>query len=267
MRNSTIAFSVLALGCMALFISAEDGVAEGQNKDRTGAPGSSATCGTTNCHDDNMFQPNISVQVIDTQTALPVSEYVPGTTYVFSVSVSNSGAAVTGMQATALLSSNNSNAGSFSLPGPNSQLESVGGRHFIEHSQPNEGTEFVGFWQAPASGSGTVDIYAAGIAGNGNGGSSGDGFAGAISFSLTETIVSVPELTLDFHAYVVDQVVNFTTNLPGELRLYDLSGKLLQLDQVNVGSSSISVSHINTGIALMYFKSGNHVATQKILLR
>ena len=267
MKNSTIALSVLALGCMALFISAEDGVAFGQNKDRTGAPGSSATCGTSNCHDDNMFQPNITAQVIDIQTTMPVSEYAPGTTYTFLVSVNNNGASVTGMQATALLSSDNSNAGTFSSAGPNSQLGDVNGRHFIEHEHPNLGADFFGTWVAPTAGSGTVDFYAAGMAGNGNGGSGGDGFAGAISFSLTESVVSVPEQTLDFHAYVVDQVANLRTNLPGELRFYDLSGKLLQLERVRAGSSAISVSHLNRGITLMYFKSGNHVRTQKVLLR
>jgi len=267
MRNYTIVFSALAIGCGALFISAEDGVAEGQNKDRTGAPGSSATCGTSNCHDDGMFQPNITVQVIDTQTAMPVSSYEPGSTYVFSVTVNGTGNSVTGMQATALSAIDNSNAGSFSLPGPNSQLEEVDGRHFIEHSQPNMGSEFVGFWTAPQAGSGAVEIYASGIAGNGNGSKSGDGFAGAVNLSLSEGGVSVQEQTLDFHAYVVDQVANLTTNLPGELRFYDLSGKLLQLERVNAGSSVIAVSGLNTEIALMYFKSGNHVATQKVLLR
>ena len=267
MRNSTIVFSILAIGCGAFFISAEDGVAEGQNKDRTGAPGSSATCGTSNCHDDGMFQSNITVQVIDTQTAMPVSSYDPGSTYVFSVTVNGTGNSVTGMQATALLAIDNSNAGSFSLPGPNSQLEDVDGRHFIEHSQPNMGSEFVGFWTAPQAGSGAVEIYASGIAGNGNGSKSGDGFAGAVNLSLSEGGVSVQEQTLNFHAYVVDQVANLTTNLPGELRFYDLSGKLLQLEQVNAGSSVIPVSDLSTGIALMYFKSGNHVATQKVLLR
>lgn len=267
MRNSTIALSVLALGCMGLFISAEDGVAEGQNKDRTGAPGSSATCGTSNCHDDNMFQPNIMVQVFDTQTSLEITEYAPNTTYLFSVTVSSNGGAVHGMQATALLNSDNSNAGSFSLPGPFTQLESVGDRHFIEHSDPNPNNEFVGFWTSPAQGSGTVDIYAAGISGNGNGGSSGDGFAGAITLSLTESAVSVEEESLNFAAYVVDQVANFTTNMPGELRIYDLSGKLLQLERVQAGTSSISLSHLSSGNLLMYYKSGNRVATQQVLLR
>jgi hypothetical protein len=267
MRNSTIVLSALALGCAALFISAEEGVAEGQNKDRTGAPGSSATCGTSNCHDDNMFQPNIGVQIIDPQTAMPITEYIPGTSYVFSVTVMNNGASVTGMQATALLAEDNSNAGSFSLPGPNSQIEDVDGRHFLEHKQPNEGSEFVGFWQAPATGSGTVDIYAAGIAGNGNGGSAGDGFAGAISFSISEGSVSVEEQTLQFEAFVVDQVAKVTTNKSGELRLYDLSGKLLQLDREQAGSSSISISDVNGGTVLMYFKSGNRVATQQVLVR
>ena len=79
------------------------------------------------------------------------------------------------MQATALLSSDNSNAGTFSSAGPNSQLGDVNGRHFIEHEHPNLGADFFGTWVAPAAGSGTVDFYAAGIAGNGNGGSGGDG--------------------------------------------------------------------------------------------
>ena len=152
-------------------MSHHNGVAEEQNKDRTGAPGSSQPC--THCHTPVSGANTTSTITVYDGNGIAVSEYIPGTDYSVEFTVNDPvvGAAY-GFQATAV-HSDGSNAGSFSNPGTNVQLEDVNGRHIVEQSDPHPSGVFTVTWSAPATGSGDVAFYMAGLAANlayGNGG-------------------------------------------------------------------------------------------------
>ncbi len=113
-----------------------------------------------------------------TISGLP-STIMPNTTYSISVTVTrtNTVPQLAGFQMVAL-DANNNNAGTMSNPGPGSTIQTSGGRTYHEHNpaQPytNNSVTFTVDWTSPASGSGTITMYAAANLANGNGSTSGD---------------------------------------------------------------------------------------------
>lgn len=198
MNMPTILRSSFILLCMAalsyvLLTAHSSGVAQIQNQDRTGAPGSNNPC--SQCHSGGNFGASTTLEVIDPNTMLSISEYVPGETYIYRVTVGHSGASRFGFQSTAVFD-NTQNAGTFQSPGANVQLEDVGGRHIVEQSTGSLINVFESEWVAPEAGNGQVGFYASGLAANGNGSSSGDQYAGAELF-IAEAIPSVAGCTYE----------------------------------------------------------------------
>ena len=183
--------SLLAVaGISALWIAASGGVAAEQNKDRTGAPGSSAVC--TNCHNGGTVAASAAFEVLDMATELQATSYLPGQEYILRM-VINGGTSnhSYGAQGTAVLD-NGENAGAFSNPAGNTQLEDVGGRHIFEHNNPSAANAFEVTWTAPESGSGPAHFYMSGLVVNGNNATSGDAY--------TNATLTLPESTSDLQA-------------------------------------------------------------------
>ena len=152
--------------------------------DRTGSPVSSATC--TSCHSGGSYGASISIQFLD--GANPVTSYLPGNSYniVYTINGSSPGF---GFQGGVLVASNNAGAGTFSSPVGNTQFVTISGRPYIEHvNGPSTVGDFGATWTAPASGTGTVNFYAIGLAANSNGGTSGDQVTSPTSISITEEV-------------------------------------------------------------------------------
>lgn len=193
MLNKTLTF--LALGCaFVVLCSRSSGVAEILNQDRTGAPGSSTNC--AQCHNSGPWIVTTQIAVMDMVTQEIVEAYEPGGTYQVTYTIESTGSPVEyGFQGTAVLDSDASNAGSFSEPSSNTQLEDVNGRHIIEQNAPSPSNAFSVIWQAPASGAGSVSFYGVGVAVNGNGSTSGDDGSGSQQFTLQEAVVIVPGCT------------------------------------------------------------------------
>lgn len=157
-------------------IGSANGVAEEQNKDRTGSPDGSTTC--VQCHMGGNYDPTVSI-TFENSMSQEVNTIYPGETYEMRVSVNNffPFPDVYGFQATAL-TADLSNAGSFSDPASNVQIqmvdnEFVSNRHVVEHNSPSFIGEFTVDWTAPLEGD-SVYFYAAGITGNGNDEPEGD---------------------------------------------------------------------------------------------
>lgn len=179
-----------------LLCSRSGGLAEIANQDRTGSPLSSGLC--SSCHNSGPWTTTSVLSVIDPSSGLSVTSYVPGATYTVEMAVSATGGTSSpsgwGFQATAMLD-DNSDAGTFSAPASNTQIDDVSGRHMIEHNALSGTNTFSVSWTAPAAGSGTATFYGVGMAANGNGGSSGDDAGVPIALSLSEESVSVEGCT------------------------------------------------------------------------
>jgi len=225
-RLSAIA---LALGGALFLQSRSAGVAEIQDKDRTGAPGSDPACNQAGCHGGGNFAAVSTVTLIDVTSQQLVTQYLPETDYIVGPAVVGVNNAAAGFQATAVFD-DGSNAGVFSNPLPGLQIEDVEGRHIIEHSMPSPAGAWGVTWTSPPAGSGTVTFYMSGNAVNGNGSASGDQYAGT-TLEVTENVDSVEEIVTEklLNAYVRngnEVVITLDQELIGATaELYDMQGR------------------------------------------
>jgi hypothetical protein len=190
MRIRSTFIGLLAASVFTLtLMSHHNGVAEQQNKDRTGAPGSQQVC--TACHSSGTYTVTPSIAVYPFEGAdTPVQVFMPNTEYYVEFTVGATGApAGYGFQATAVFD-NGSNAGTFVSCTDNAQLEDVNGRHIVEHNDLSPSNTFGLYWGAPDGGEGPVTFYASMLAANGATGNSGDSFGGT-SLTLDEAVTSI----------------------------------------------------------------------------
>ncbi|MDA0728562.1 MAG: hypothetical protein O3B70_09275 [Bacteroidetes bacterium] len=222
---------LLALGSFAALIAAAGGVAAEQNKDRTGAPGSSPVC--TNCHNGSGSATS-SFEVLDAGNGQPVTAYTAGQDYVVRMVV-DGGTGSYGAQGTVVLD-NGDNAGSFSNPSANTQLENVGGRHIMEHNSPSASPVFEATWTAPASGSGPANFYMSGLAVNGNDATSGDVYAGS-SMTLPEATSSMSTIENEEAPgpWLTQGTWQWVAPAQGRLTVMDGSGRVVIARNVQQG--------------------------------
>ena len=208
------------------------GVAEQQGQDRTGAPGSNITC-VEGCHSTQGTTASASLELIDPGTGTAVMEYLPGTAYLLRMVVEGDNAATFGMQATAVRE-NGSNAGTFSAPSSNAQLEEAQGRHIVEQNSSGASGFFEVTWTAPSSGSGEARFYMSGLACNGNGAVNGDAYAPATLF-LPEAAGSHVGRVATENAEAPQRYSGhwiWTAPSAGRLVVADVSGRVLRAQEV-----------------------------------
>lgn len=241
------ALSLLAL----ILLSSSDGVAEVQNQDRTGAPGSAQSC--IQCHSPSGSMTATSSISITNLIGDEVSTYIAGDTYEVSFNVTSNTAVGYGFQATSVLA-DGSNAGEFTNPGTSVHLQSVASRHIVEHSTPNSTGIFTANWTAPETGSGDVGFYMSGLAANLQSQNFGDAYHG-MSLSITENTNGVEELywgmeqpTVSSNGISMNAVVN------GMVSIYDLNGRLNYTTSVTANEYlTIDASEIGNGIQIVQF--------------
>lgn len=245
-------------------MSNSDGVAEDQNNDRTGAPGSSNPC--NQCHSGNSFQLETTIGFFNTDTDEMVNEFIAGQTYRVDFTINTTAGstpAVYGFQATALAPNDNSNAGSFSMPSSNTQLEDVNGRHIVEHNSASSSNVFSVEWTAP-EGLGQVDWYWSALGANGTGSTSGDTYIGS-SFSLAEA--NTPNVNgreqVQFDFYATDGRIHLTTDRQGTLALHTLTGQFVATHDVHAGTQVLD-TRLARGVYLASFYGDDFKVARKI---
>jgi hypothetical protein len=240
---------LLAVAVLPLLLAHHNGVAEEQDKDRTGAPGSDPPCSNTLCHDDGSFDPTFTIEVLDLNSEEAILEYVPGQTYGLRFTVAAPGALRFGFQATALIDSDLSNAGTFQNPGIKVQLEGVDGRHIVEHSNGAFPGVFEAEWVAPDSASGDVTFYASAVAANGNQESSGDGYNGT-SITLNEGgPVSIQKTAgSETEVYTSNGNLIIRSIYSAEITLYTITGQPIMLKRIDSGGSIIPIGFQGLGV-------------------
>jgi hypothetical protein len=204
------------------FTSYSGGLASSGSSGGTGAPGDGTTCG--GCHNSGSFGPPL-VQMGVTEGATAITEYIPGETYAVLLNViALIGTPVGyGFQAT-VLDASDSKAGDFVASVAGSQITSLSGREYAEHSTTSPIGTFGWQWTAPAAGTGTVTFYGVGNAVNGNGGTSGDnGSPTGTTITLTEG-VAMPISLARFTADVKKQNVslNWTTDMEKNTNYFEI---------------------------------------------
>ena len=237
--------TALALGLMAH----HNGVAEQQNKDRTGAPGSQPVCSA--CHSGGNFNVEPFVMMTDLENTTEFTTYTPGETYLLQIILNETtgGAAGFGFQSTVVDGAGTS-VGNFSNPSSNGQLEFAGGRDIFEHNDLSSSNTFTVEWTAPAAGTGDVTLYFAGIAANGNGGTGGDAlYTGQASWAEGASNVADAEGPA-FAVSAVDGAIfvnQIQSPQPLALRVFDAMGREVAQATTYSVRSEISTSGWPTG--------------------
>lgn len=234
MKQNLFLFGTIAMVAMVL-IASSGGVAEQQGTNRTGEPGTDPTC--TLCHSAGDFGTTTSIEVTHADSAGAVSSYLPGTEYVLQITVntSNGDAPAHGMQSTAV-DANGNNAGTFSAPSANAQLENVNGRHIFEHSQTSASNTFTATWLSPTNG-GDVTFYASGLAANGNGASGGDEVNSSVLVlpEAEPVVTGLDELAWATPSNWTGQTWQWQAPQTGRLVVADIAGRVLMAKELGAG--------------------------------
>lgn len=269
-------FKLITLSAFAtfgLFLGSFSSGPTGSQGDLTGSPLSSNTC--NRCHNQTAsLSPAVVIGVRDVATQTPISnaEYIPGTVYTVSYTVTGapSGGAY-GMQGT-ILTSANAQAGTFSSAGTGSKLTTSGGVQYLEHNSRNSTGVFTMEWTAPAAGAGTVTIYVSGLAVNANGGNSGDALANS-TLTLSEgtpTNIAKIENKLNYQVYP-NPVTTGQVNIEGidgeaTIILTDIAGRQVFTQQLTSNQLELPTA-LAKGIYQLTAIQGEKIGTQQLIIQ
>jgi len=265
-KRTTLILSAFALLLSALtFLGSAGGVANVQKLDMTGSPVSVGVC--ANCHLNNAFSPSVDLKVLSGEQ--PVTKYVPGQTYTLQVVVkANANASTFGFQAVALNSLGIGQAGTFQNAPFGTSIRTLNGRSYPEQTFPSLKDTFRLEWVAPAAGFGDVRLFAAGVASNGNGSSSGDGAANT-SLILGEDDASsllqpvIAPLSALQHGGLLEIRMPDT---PARITLFDLQGRPRIERQTQGAAWSLPLDGLSAGLYLLHWQSGESRHTLKVML-
>ncbi len=244
-----------------------------QGADRTGGPLSAGAC--TVCHGTANFDPSLDVKVLS--DGAEVNGYEAGETYTLRVTVNNNGGSEFGFQATAL-SADDSSVGSFTASS-GTQIITLNGVDYIEHSSPSGSNTFEVEWTAPSSGAGEVNFYAAGVAANAGGTNGGDGadflMNPVVLADMTVGTNDLPELAADLLVFpnpVQDQLnveLTVEATLEAEARLVNTAGQVLyrhqQIFQQGQNEWSINVQDLPAGHYWLELSDGQSASRTAVL--
>lgn len=247
----------------------------------TGSPVES-TCATSGCHSSFSLNSGGGSVTITSVPAMTNDQYVPGTAYAMSVTVSRTGSNVFGL-GVEVLGATNTNAGVLAVTNSTqTRIAASGGRTNIVH-QLNGGlvanTKTFSFkWTAPASGNAT--FYAGCVAGNNNGNNSGDYVYTkqmALTPAPTLSIKTLDKASLEFTVYpnpATDRLtVNYKLNEKAQIvaKLYSLQGAWVAdlLDEKQeAGTQKMSLAlpkSLSVGTYLLKLSINGHSVVQRIV--
>lgn len=266
MKNFIVVLFLAFSGFVLMSNSGGRGSVTGQGA--TQAPGDNLTCASSSCHGVSNFDPMIEIAVLDEGT--PITEYRPGDVYDMVITVNNTGnPSRFGFQMTAVVNSDNSGAGSFDNLGDNVKSLMLNSRTYLEHNGFTNMNQFASKWTAPDAGTGQVDIYAAGIAANGNGGTSGDGGNFSTLVLAEDDLSSVEWLSQEniniFPSPALD-IVNIDVDLEHNLNysIINMDGKKCLSGNLTNRNNIIDIETLSDGLYIIRLYNDRVAYTQKI---
>lgn len=244
----------------------DNGVAEQQNRDRTGSPTSDAHCGVS-CHNDQVFNPNLTIELIPIGSSGAVTDFLAGETYElrYTINTETGTPSVFGFQSTVIFDSDESNAGTFQNPGSNVQLEDVNGRHIVEHSMDSPSNVFTTEWVAPNNATEPVTVYASSVACNNNGANSGDGYAGAtLALSPIVTNVVLQDAS-EFRIMIQNRKLNWSYKGDAQVYLRNNLGQVIQTFLTR-NESGADLWNLPKGMYFITLENATETQTRKFFL-
>ncbi len=270
MKRNTLLLYTLLFAAACLWLASSGGAGANQDTDRTGGPLAQGFC--SNCHQGGDFGANVSLTLVTAQGDT-VTEYEPGAAYTLQVSIAANGAEGFGFMAVALDGAN-AGAGTFGAPAGGTQVTSISGIDYFEHSQRSGTSAWEIEWTAPSAGTGDVAFYAAGNAVNANGGTSGDD-PDTTSLTLPEAQVSGLYDLAQFELQVAPNPAqdflqiqwSDTDDQPEHLAITNSAGQAFYQRSIAASTRSIEVtlSQYPAGIYFVRLASSDGLETRRFV--
>lgn len=207
-----------------------------------------------NCHGGNAYIPQCNIAVLDSATNLPVSSYIPNTTYKIVTTVSPTlGTPIRyGFQLCATKGTTTTGINTWHSPSANAKITPTNGKTYVEHNLNSNTGVFNVYWKSPVSGTGKVNFYSCGVAANGNGNDNGDG-AKNTSLSLAESTTGASEELKSFDKIIIkNTIVKDGINID----IKDLDVEHYNIYFVSIDGRSILKSPIKNFIPLNQIAKG-----------
>ena len=242
MKLKFLLFSVLSLSVLLSINSAVKSNASGAPAQRTGAPqDNNQTCNdaANGCHSGNKVNDTsmgkLVVQLLDSG-GNSVTTYTGGKSYVVNITLT-AGSNAMGFESTIFKGTSKTHAGTLTNGGhSNVQVNFNYATHTSSAIAKNGVGNWKLSWKAPAKGTGTVNIYTAANAADGDQTSSGDYIYKDV-LSVTEATVGIDEAKANVQNILIYPnpvkeaiSVNYTLLKPSilEIELTDINGHLVQ---------------------------------------
>ena len=257
--------------CFSDFTSKATGNAGGAPSGKTGSPADASNC--TGCHSGTA---TTSAGLITSN--VPVTGYIPGTTYNITATVS-----VTGINKFGFEVSPQSTAGvkkgTLVVTSP-TETQLIGSGKYITHK--STGTAGVGSrtwtfdWTAPAAGSGNLKLYGAFVAANGNGTNSGDQVilsSLAVNENLSAGIAEAIDIAANWIVYpnpAKDKISLETIdsdNTINTVEIIDITGKQLKIieNETLSQNKTIDISDLQSGVYVLIINTDKGRVTKKFI--
>lgn len=268
---------IISIICGILVISYPgfmNGKINGSPGGKTGSPVDGSNC--TQCHAGviNSGQGDLNIT-----SNIPSSGYIPGTIYTINIDMNHPNFVKYGFELTAEGGTGvNPKIGGFSITNP-IETKLINSNNAVTHTSNgingSQGTS--GFnknwsvdWQAPSSGQGTINIYAAGVTANNDGDNSGDQVY-TTSYSINEDLSTSTDQVLKKDVNI--NLQNYKINIYGddiikEIQIFNINGKHV-IDYTNIQLPySINTSTLPSGVYIIkLIDINNNENIKKIITR
>lgn len=268
MKKRLLLFTaVAAMGYVTLSSSSSSPATNMSIGNRTGAKGTTATCGGGSCHGTGAGT-TVSITV-DSAGGVPTTRYVPGMSYTVKIHGVRTGSTFTefGFQFASVSGTGSAQvqAGTASALPTGVASHTASSLNIIEHnSAPLVGTAgsyHVQFtWTAPSTAVGNITLYTVLNAVSGEGSADNTDLSGNTSVTLTPILTpsSVANLANSIGVVAYPNPVTNILNLQAEkagvynVHVYDLNGRTISAEQMTInGTASVNTSNWATGLYMI----------------
>ena len=250
MKKSILLFTAIA-GMGYVILTSEAGGPALSGNFRTGAKGTSTTCGAAGCHGTGTG-PTVTITVDSGTTLTPVTHYKPGMAYTIKIHGAGSTNPKFGFQFASVSGTGTSQvqAGTASGLPTNVAIHTPSTLSFVEQTATLTGTSAgvydVSFtWTAPTPAVGPITLYCTLNAVNGNASEDNADVSGNTSVTLAPVVsTSVPNVTGNIGVTAFPNPVVNTLNLQLDnagnyaVEVFNLNGKVIARENITVSGGN-----------------------------
>jgi hypothetical protein len=247
--------------CKTLNLSYPSGGALGYGAGLSGASWDNSGITCNSCHSGGTYNPTTTLTLLSGTTA--VTQYTPGVTYTLQMKITS--ATGTPKYAFCMMSAKttlHTNINTWGTCPSGSANHSVTSRNYIEQTSARAatGTSPTSYftysipWTGPAAGSGSITIFAEGMAVNGTGGTDGDSPAAGVSLNVTEnTILPVTFVSLNAVKSSNGVNINWVTDNEINTKDYTIETSSNGIDFTTIGKLDASNTPIRKSYTFTHY--------------